>query len=172
PDLYERDDAASMIGWVTMAMVVAPMIAPLIGGVLDASYGWQAIFVFVGLFTAAVLVWTILVLPETRAVATSEGILRFLADTKSLLTDPKFIGYALVSTFNSAMFFTFIGGAPHVVVAIMHRAATEYGVWFVILSLVYMAGNFAAGQRSAKFGVDLMITTGVAVTLLAAGAGA
>src|SRR6185295_5952592 len=144
-DLYERDRAASMIGWVTMAMVVAPMIAPLIGGMLDTAYGWQAIFVFVGLFAAAVLLWTVVTLPETRAVATSEGIARFLADTKILLTDPKFIGYAL--------FLTFIGGAPHVVVAIMHRSPAEYGIWFVILSLVYMAGNFAAGQWSAKVGV-------------------
>ena len=101
------------------------MIAPLIGGLLDSSYGWQAIFVFVGLFTAAVLVWTVVVLPETRAVATSEGIVRFLADTRSLLADPQFIGYALVSTFNSAMFFTFIGGAPHVVVTIMHRSSSS-----------------------------------------------
>jgi DHA1 family bicyclomycin/chloramphenicol resistance-like MFS transporter len=170
-DLYQRDEAASMIGWVTMAMVVAPMIAPLIGGVLDATYGWPAIFVFVGFFAAAVLVWTMLVLPETRAVATSEGIARFLADTKSLLTDPKFIGYALVSTFNSAMFFTFIGGAPHVVVAIMHRSPTEYGIWFVILSLVYMMGNFAAGRWSAQYGVDAMIRAGVAVTVLGAAVG-
>jgi len=127
--------------------------------------------VFVGLFAAAVLIWTMFVLPETRAVATSEGIARFLADTKILLTDRKFIGYALVSTFNSAMFFTFIGGAPHVVVAIMHRSPAEYGIWFVILSLVYMAGNFAAGQWSAKFGVDFMIKAGVAITVLGAAVG-
>src|SRR5204862_4762190 len=82
-DLYDRDRAASMIGWVTMAMVVAPMIAPLIGGGLDTAIGWHAIFVFVGLFAAAVLAWTMFVLPETRAVATSEGIARFLADTQS-----------------------------------------------------------------------------------------
>ena len=43
-DLYDRDRAASMIGWVTMAMVVAPMIAPLIGGALDTAFGWHAIF--------------------------------------------------------------------------------------------------------------------------------
>jgi DHA1 family bicyclomycin/chloramphenicol resistance-like MFS transporter len=52
-DLYDRDRAASMIGWVTMAMVVAPMIAPLIGGALDTALGWRAIFAFVGLFAAS-----------------------------------------------------------------------------------------------------------------------
>src|SRR5205085_5431092 len=133
--------------------------------------GWQAIFAFLGLFTAAVLIWTVLQLPETRAVPTSEGMARFRRDTTSLLADPKFIGYALVSTFNSAMFFTFIGGAPHVVVAIMHRSPTEYGVWFVVMSLTYMAGNFAAGQWSAKFGVDFMIKAGVAMTVLGAAVG-
>src|SRR4029077_19047211 len=75
------------------------------------------------------------------------------------------------STFNSAMFFTFIGGAPHVVVAIMHRSPAEYGIWFVILSLVYMVGNFAAGRWSARYGVDVMIKAGVAVTVIGAAVG-
>jgi DHA1 family bicyclomycin/chloramphenicol resistance-like MFS transporter len=167
-DLYERDRAASMIGWVTMAMVVAPMVAPLIGGTLDTAYGWQAIFVFVGLFSAGVLVWSVFGLPETRTVPTGEGVARFLADARSLLGNPAFIGYALVSTFNSAMFFTFIGGAPHVVVTIMHRTSAEYGIWFVVLSLVYMAGNFAAGRWSAQYGVDVMIRAGVVLTVLGA----
>src|SRR3954451_25466569 len=57
-DLYDRDRAASMIGWVTMAMVVAPMIAPLIGGALDTAFGWHAIVLFLGLFSAAILAWT------------------------------------------------------------------------------------------------------------------
>src|SRR3954453_15790058 len=77
-DLYERDRAASMIGWVTMAMVIAPMLAPLIGGVFNAAYGWHGIFGVVGLFAAAVLGWTIFALPETRAVATSGGATRFI----------------------------------------------------------------------------------------------
>jgi len=170
-DLYDRDRAASMIGWVTMAMVVAPMIAPLIGGALDAALGWHAIFAFVGLFAAAILVWASFQLPETRKVATSEGFAHFLAASSSLLADRAFLGYALVAAFNSAMFFTFIGGAPHVVVTIMHRSSAEYGIWFLIISLAYMAGNFAAGRWSAKYGVDAMIRAGVAVTVAGAAIG-
>src|SRR6201999_3985068 len=153
-DLYDRDRAASMIGWVTMAMVVAPMIAPLIGGALDTALGWQAIFAFIGLFAAGGPAWASFELRETRKVAAGEGFAHVLSASGSLLGNRAFLGYALVATFNSAMFFTFIGGAPHVVVTIMHRSSVEYGVWFLIISLAYMAGNFAAGRWSVKFGVD------------------
>jgi DHA1 family bicyclomycin/chloramphenicol resistance-like MFS transporter len=170
-DLYDRERAASMIGWVTMVMVIAPMIAPLIGGVLDTAFGWQAIFLFMGLFAAAVLAWMAFQLPETRAVAASEGFAHFLASSASLLTSRTYLGYALVATTNSAMFFTFIGGAPHVVVGMMHRTSAEYGVWFVVISITYMFGNFAAGRWSARFGVDAMIRAGVAITVFGAAVG-
>jgi DHA1 family bicyclomycin/chloramphenicol resistance-like MFS transporter len=170
-DLYDRDRAASMIGWITMAMVIAPMIAPLIGGALDTAFGWQAIFLFMGLFAAAVLAWTSFQLPETRAIAVSEGFGHFVAASGSLLKSRTYLGYALVATTNSAMFFTFVGGAPHVVVTIMQRTSAEYGVWFIVISLAYMAGNFAAGRWSARYGVDLMIRAGVATTVLGAAVG-
>ena len=41
-DLYERDKAASLIGYITMAMALAPMIAPAIGGFLDEWAGWRS----------------------------------------------------------------------------------------------------------------------------------
>jgi DHA1 family bicyclomycin/chloramphenicol resistance-like MFS transporter len=170
-DLYDRDRAASMIGWVTMAMVIAPMIAPLIGGALDTAIGWRAIFVFMGVFALVVLVWTLFVLPETRAVATGEGFGHFLTSSASLLRDRRYLGYALVAATNSAMFFTFIGGAPHVVVTQMQRTSAEYGFWFILISFTYMIGNFTAGRWSAKYGVDTMIRAGVAVTVLGSAVG-
>src|SRR5262249_49077727 len=41
-DLYERERAAAMIGLVTSVVVLMPMAAPLIGGVLDTLFGWEA----------------------------------------------------------------------------------------------------------------------------------
>ena len=43
-DLYDQDQAASMIGYVTMGMAVVPMIGPAIGGMLEESFGWKANF--------------------------------------------------------------------------------------------------------------------------------
>jgi MFS transporter, DHA1 family, multidrug resistance protein len=166
-DLYDRDRAAAMIGWVTTATVVAPMLAPMIGGFLDTALGWEAIFAFVGLVSAATLIGAVLALPETQAAAMSGGIVRFLAEARLLIATPQFCGYVLCVAANSAMFFVYIGGAPHVVVTMMGQSSAVYGVWFAAASLGYMAGNFIAAQRSAIFGVDRMIWWGTLVALFA-----
>jgi DHA1 family bicyclomycin/chloramphenicol resistance-like MFS transporter len=164
-DLYDRDRAAAMIGWVTMAMVVAPMLAPMLGGFLDTALGWQAIFAFIGLASAAALVGAIVALPETQAATMSGGIARFLDEARLLVSNAQFCGYVLCAAANSAMFFAFLGGAPHVVVTMMGRSSAVYGVWFAVTSVGYMAGNYLTARWSPRFGVDRMIWWGTMVSL-------
>ncbi|MEQ9174241.1 MAG: MFS transporter, partial [Alphaproteobacteria bacterium] len=49
-DLYDRERSAGVIAYITMAMVVAPMLAPTIGGFLDVHLGWRSSFAFVAIF--------------------------------------------------------------------------------------------------------------------------
>jgi MFS transporter, DHA1 family, multidrug resistance protein len=166
-DLYDRDRAAAMIGWVATAMVVAPMIAPLIGGLLDTAFGWETIFVFVALASCGVLAWAYLALPETRPDHVTGGGVRYLwGETRALLTNRSFIGYTLCGTLGSGTFFCFLGGAPYVVITLMGRSSAEYGVWFVISAFGYMAGNSVAGRFSARYGINKMIAWGVAIELI------
>jgi DHA1 family bicyclomycin/chloramphenicol resistance-like MFS transporter len=167
-DLYERDRAAAMIGLVTTAMVIAPMVSPLIGGILDTAFGWQAIFLFIALFSGAVLLWAVPVLPETRlaSAAQAPGMLR--QEWRALLGHAKFHGYVLCGALGSAPFFTFLGGGPHVVVTLMGRTSAEYGLWFAVTSLGYMSGNFTASRLSQRYGVDAMIMAGIVFELIGA----
>jgi DHA1 family bicyclomycin/chloramphenicol resistance-like MFS transporter len=166
-DLYERDRAAAMIGLVTTAMVIAPMVAPLIGGILDTAFGWEAIFLFIALFSGAVL-WALPVLPETRParVAHTPGLLWH--EWRALIGSAKFHGYVLCAALGSAPFFTFLGGGPHVVVTLMGRTSAEYGLWFAVTSLGYMSGNFTASRLSQRFGADAMIMAGIIFELIGA----
>ena len=43
-DVVSADKAASLIGYVTMGMAVVPMLGPLLGGLLDETFGWQSSF--------------------------------------------------------------------------------------------------------------------------------
>ena len=168
-DLYERDRAAAMIGLVTTAMVIAPMIAPLVGGILDTAFGWEAIFLFIALFSTAVLLWALVVLPETRPASAPQAPTLLWGETRALLANAKFYGYVLCGALGSAPFFTFLGGGPHVVVTLMGRTSAEYGMWFVVTSLGYMSGNFTVSRLSQRFGVDAMIVTGIAFEVAGAG---
>ncbi len=166
-DLYDREHAASMIGLVTSVVVLMPMLAPLIGGILDTLFGWEAIFVFAASLSFAVFVWAVLTLPETRKISAVPGERgHFRADLAALAASPRFFGYALCAGLGSAPFFSFLGGAPLVVVSMLGRTSAEYGLWFFVPSLGFMAGNFAVSRLTGRFGIDALIWWGIAFTIV------
>lgn len=160
-DLFERERAAGMIGLVTTAMVIAPMIAPMVGGILDTAFGWEAIFLFIALCSGAVLTWAVIVLPETRHASISSSPARLANEWRLLLATPKFYAYILAGALGSAPYFTFLGGGPHVVITLMGRTSAEYGAWFVLSSFGYMSGNFTVSRLAQRIGVDAMIMAGI-----------
>ena len=155
-----------MIGLVTSVVVLMPMVAPLIGGILDTLFGWEAIFVFAALVSFTVFAWAALALPETRKLSPSSSQRHFRADLAALAASPRFFGYALCAGFGSAPFFSFLGAAPHVVVTLLGRTSAEYGLWFFIPSIGFMAGNFAVSRLTARFGIDALIWWGIALTII------
>ncbi len=167
-DLFERERAAAMIGLVTTGIVIAPMVAPMIGGILDTAFGWEAIFLFLAALSAAVLTWAVLVLPETRPAGVAHIPGTLWQDTRSLLGNTKFYGYVLCGALGSAPFFTFLGGGPHVVVTLMGRTSAEYGMWFAITSLGYMSGNFSVSRLSQRVGIDSLIMAGIGFEVIGA----
>ncbi len=168
-DLYDRDRAASVIAYVTMAMVVAPMLAPLFGGFLDDWLGWRATFWFVALYGSVVVVLCFMLLGETHRIRLPfPGPAGMLSSYFRLLRSPLFLGYALGISFASASFFAFLGGAPYVMIEIMGRPPSEYGLYFMMGGAGYMSGNFISGRVSTRFGVERMFTAGTVITLCGA----
>lgn len=102
-DLYDRERAASMIGWVTMAIMVVPMIVPPLGGFLDTEFGWPSIFICIAAFAATVLTLVCIALPETLAPGHYGGAARFLEDLMSLLLSRPFVCYVVCAATGSAL---------------------------------------------------------------------
>jgi len=145
------------------------MVSPLIGGILDTTFGWEAIFLLIALMAGTVLVWAIPVLPETLPPSESATPVKLWQEWRKLLTSAKFHGYVLAGALGSMPFFTFLGGGPYAVVTIMGRTSAEYGLWFALTSLGYMSGNFTASRLSQRWGVDAMISAGVVASLIGVG---
>ena len=114
-DLFGRNQVASMIGYVTMGMAVAPMIAPTIGGVLDTYFGWRASFAFLIVFGGSALLFAVWQLYQTNHSRGSADSVRELLrrGTGSLFRSRLFWGYTLATSLVSAVFFAFLAGAPY-----------------------------------------------------------
>ncbi|HSK41199.1 MAG TPA: multidrug effflux MFS transporter [Arenibaculum sp.] len=166
-DVHGRDRSASVLAYVTMAMAVAPAVAPAIGGFLDEWFGWRAGFVLTTACGAVVLVWSLFALRETNHdLQPLPGIGGMAASFASLLREPAFLGYALNTAFTTAIFFGFLAGAPYVMSALLHQPPSAYGTLFIMISLGYMLGSFLAARLSVRFGTERMVAAG---TLLALG---
>src|SRR6202166_477538 len=138
-DLYSRERISSMISLVIAVMMIAQMLSPLTGGLLETAFGWRSIFYVTTAGSLAVAVAIALALPETRRVRLEPS--GFRGDVGNLLTSRAFIGYVLCQVLASQIIFTFAGGAPYIVITHMGRTGAEYGAWFAIIGFAYLVGN-------------------------------
>ncbi|MCU9849656.1 Bcr/CflA family efflux MFS transporter [Defluviimonas sp. WL0024] len=162
-DMVPGEQAASMIGYVTMGMSVVPMVGPVVGGVLDEAFGWQANFALLIVLGVSVLwlVWADL--GETAAGHTA----RFADQVRQypeLLTSPRFWGYCLAAAFTSGTFFAYLGGAPYVGSEIYRMPPSLLGLYFAAPAIGYAAGNYISGRYSVAVGLNRMVLAGTAIT--------
>ena len=161
-DLYDQDQAASMLGYVTMGMAVVPMLTPAIGGYLDEHFGWHANFwVFLAAGSAVTfLIW--LDCGETNHQK-SQSFAAQLRDWPELLMSPRFWGYALAAAFSSGAFFAYLGGAPFVGSEVFDLSPTHLGLLFGAPAIGYIAGNGITGRVARRHGIDRMILIGATI---------
>lgn len=163
-DMVSDAEAASMIGYVTMGMSIVPMIGPVIGGVLDEAFGWQANFallLILGLATLA-LVWADLGETATiRRVSLMDQVRTY----PSLLKSRRFWGYVGCASFTSGSFFAYLGGAPYVGNVVFGLSSSEVGLLFAITAVGYLVGNFIAGRFSVRLGMNRMILWGTLASI-------
>ena len=163
-DLVSQDEAASMLGYVTMGTAIVPMIGPMIGGALEEIWGWQSNFVLILGCGLARLALTLADLGET-AKSRSVSLTAQMREYPELLRSPRFWGYCGASAFASGAFFAYLGGAPFIGTEVFHLSPTVLGFYFGAPAVGYALGNFLSGRFSARVGVNRMVLAGTIVNL-------
>jgi DHA1 family bicyclomycin/chloramphenicol resistance-like MFS transporter len=165
-DVYGAEQAARVIATLVMVMVVIPMLSPALGGELMQLFGWHSVFVVIALLSTAIMITLSKSLPETlREPVPFEGVKAMLRTFITLLASRVFSGYAFCVTFVSVVFFSFISAAPEIMVSVLHRPATEYGYYFIMIPAGFMVGNYVARHFGGRMGMDRMIGLGASIAL-------
>jgi DHA1 family bicyclomycin/chloramphenicol resistance-like MFS transporter len=163
-DMVPMEQAASMIGYVTMGMSVVPMVGPTVGGLLNDISGWQSSFALLALLGVGILALAWFDLGETNHNKSASFSQQFHA-WPELLRSPLFWGYALTSTFSSGMFFSFLGGAPFVGSVLYGLAPAMLGLQFFFMASGYMLGNFVSGRYASQIGITRMMLSGNVIAI-------
>ena len=137
-DMVPPEEAASMIGYVTMGMALIPMVVPMLGGFLDQLFGWQSVFAFTFVFGLAVtaLLWADL--GETNRTPSS-SMMAQVAAYPELLRSPTFWGFSATAALGSGTFFAFLGGGPWVATHVLGMSPAAFGFYFGFISAGYVA---------------------------------
>jgi DHA1 family bicyclomycin/chloramphenicol resistance-like MFS transporter len=167
-DLYEGPRAAQMLSTLIAVMAIAPLLAPIIGGQIDALAGWRAIFwtlVVLGLLALAGL----LSLPETlpserRRTDPLIGAFRRYAN---LLGHRKIIGYAGAGAFFYSGMYAYIAGTPFAFITYHHVPAEYYGLLFGAGIIGIVITNLINARLVHHFGMDRILMAGTLIAMLA-----
>lgn len=142
-DVSTEKDAAKTMAVLITCMTFTPSIAPGIGGLIEAWFGWRAIFVVLAFTVATLLVLVVWQVPETnRNLSTSRGISFVIGGYARLLRSAKFRHYLLAGSCSGTSLYAFLATAPFLYVEMLHRSSQEVGFFCVIVSLGMAAGAF------------------------------
>ncbi|HEX2558505.1 multidrug effflux MFS transporter [Phenylobacterium sp.] len=140
-DKFDHTETARMLSLMMLIMGIAPILAPLLGGVVLTLAGWRANFWVLAGFGVAVGAAVLLRLKESRSEATaaqarSENPLQAYA---ALFRQKRLIGYLLAGALNGATLFTYISASPGLLIGTYGISPQNFG-WVFGLNAVGIIG--------------------------------
>jgi DHA1 family bicyclomycin/chloramphenicol resistance-like MFS transporter len=164
-DTTSEQESASRIGYISMAMALAPMLGPVLGGVLDSAFGWRSNFYFLTLSGLALFLWCWIDLGETKNLPTDNAANS--NDTLlNLIKEPIFWAYALCTAFSTTNLYIFLTGAPLVAESEFGISPTELGLYFASGTAGFMFGSFLSGRFATSSRPIYLMMAGRIVTCM------
>ncbi|MEM8728987.1 MAG: multidrug effflux MFS transporter [Pseudomonadota bacterium] len=158
-DMMPPKDAVSLLGYIGMAMAIAPMLGPMLGGLLDVAFGWRASFAVLAVVGVALFVLSWVDLGETRP-RHSGGLLKTFAGYGVLLRSGVFWGYSCCMALSIGAFFSFVTGAPLVAEQAFGLGPGMVGLIVGSITGGFFFGSWISGRFSKRFHIDVTMTAG------------
>jgi DHA1 family bicyclomycin/chloramphenicol resistance-like MFS transporter len=161
-DLYAAESAGTMLARMASIMGLVPAVAPVLGGLVEGAFGWQANFITMAAGGGLLGIVTFFGLDETlpaerRQRANFRAILGHYA---RLLKNPQFLRYLLVASFCFGGVFAFISGSSFVLQNIYGLSPVSYGLSFGAMITGYIGGTLTGARFTLRLGIEHMLVIG------------
>jgi DHA1 family bicyclomycin/chloramphenicol resistance-like MFS transporter len=157
-------DTAKGFSYVSMIMMLAPMIAPSIGAVL-LLHSWQLIFFALAVYSTIVLFLAYRFLPEVKREKNLVPV-SFLQRYKTVLSHKKSQLNIVSSMLVSLAFFAYITAIPFVYLTVFKVSEFEFSLLFAINVLALMTAHFINTRLVGRKGSTTMLKYGLIVAVI------
>jgi DHA1 family bicyclomycin/chloramphenicol resistance-like MFS transporter len=168
-DLFEGEAARTKRSYVTVVFGIIPMLAPAVGAFLSGSAGWRAVYAVLAVGGGCLLAIVALGMEESRRAAPAPPIVAALARPRRIRDDRTFVRVTLANALSYAAIFTYIAGAPIIIIGQMHYSSAVFAAVFASTAAALAAGAWTNGRLSVR-GVQVAATLAPALVVSAAAA--
>lgn len=171
---YYGKDTAKGLSYVSMIMMLAPMIAPSIGSVLLLAHSWQLIFYVLAAYSLIVLLLVSYFLPNASDVVLPKALvdkkteMSFIQRYKIVLSNAQARLDIISSMMISLAFFTYITAIPFVYLTIFEVSEYTFSLLFALNILALMTAHFTNTRFVVRKGSRTMLRFGLTLATIAA----
>ncbi|CAM2822176.1 Bcr/CflA family multidrug efflux MFS transporter [Vibrio ordalii] len=168
-DMFDREDFARAMSFVTLVMTVAPLASPMIGGHLAIWFGWRSIFWVLAIFAAVVIALVVWKIPETLS-AENRQPLRFrntIRNYVQLSRNPVAMGLVFSGAFSFAGMFAFLTAGSFVYIDIYGVDPDQFGYLFGLNIVAMIIMTSLNGRMVKRVGSHAMLRFGLLIQLCA-----
>lgn len=162
-DMFDKEEFARAMSFITLVITISPLLAPMIGGHLAVWFGWRSIFTVLALVSFVVLLAVLFKIPETLAPENKQP-LRFKTTIRNyfrLITNPVAFGLIFCGAFSFAGMFAFITAGSFVYIDIYGVPPEYFGYLFALNVVGMVAMTSFNGRAVRKMGSHWMLRFGL-----------
>ena len=169
-DRFDGVEAARRFATLSVIVFVAPVVAPLAGGLILGAGSWRLVFAVLAgfgvLLAAGVVAWVPESLPP--AVRGGTGVRSTLSAMGGLLREPGLVGHVVVLAFGGAALFAYIAGSSFVFQDLYGLSPTGYGFVFATNAAAMLVAGVLFGRLAGRMPLATLLRIGTGTALLAA----
>ena len=168
--IYQKNTAKGM-SYVSMIMMVAPLLAPSIGSLILGFSVWSTIFLILAAYSFIILAFVHVYLIDIPIFKSNlKGLPLFFNSYKTILSNKDARADILSSMFVSFGFFCFLTSVPFVYLDLFKVSEQLFGILFAFNVVALMLGNFLNTRIVPRIGSRKMLYYGLIFGLLSGAA--
>lgn len=166
-DLYDKDAAARVLSLMVLVTMLAPLVAPFVGGYILKWTGWRAIFWLLTGFGVLCLVLTVLRLPETLPPdrRRKSGLGQMIGGFGIVLRHRQSVGYMICGALSFGGMLAMLSGTPFIFIQLFGVAPEHFAYFFAVSVVAVILGAYVNSRVVMRYGIRrlLAVGTGIAV---------